>query len=82
MLGLQAGGRPVALRRTMDVGLRELRERKLLSQRELGEKADVSPTTIIHIEQGKIRAHPRTLRKIAEALGLQPEELAKELVGS
>jgi transcriptional regulator with XRE-family HTH domain len=58
------------------VGLREIRDRKLLSQRELADKAGISPTTIIHIEQGKIRPHPRTLRKLAEGLGMTPEELA------
>ena len=61
------------------MSLRQLREAKVLSQRELAEKSGVSPTTIINIETGKIRPHPSTLRKLAEALGVAPEELAGHL---
>jgi transcriptional regulator with XRE-family HTH domain len=62
-----------------DVGLREARLRKLLSQRELARRADVSLATITNIETGKIRPHPSTLRKLAEALDVDPEELAEHL---
>jgi transcriptional regulator with XRE-family HTH domain len=58
------------------VGIRELRQRKLLSQRELAEKAGVSETTIVKLELGATRPQPRTLRKIAEALGIGIEEMA------
>ena len=61
------------------MGLRELRRRKLLSQRELAQLAGVSPTTVINIEAGKIQPHPSTLRKLAEALGISPEEMAREM---
>lgn len=61
------------------VGLREERQRKLLSQRELAERAGVSATTIANIETGKIRPHPRTLRKLADALRVDPGELAEHL---
>jgi transcriptional regulator with XRE-family HTH domain len=59
--------------------LLELRRRKLLSQRELAARAGVARATINNIEQGKLRPHPRTLRKLAEALGVPPEELAEYL---
>jgi transcriptional regulator with XRE-family HTH domain len=61
------------------VGLRELREERVLSQRELAEQAGVSPKTILDIEQGRINPQPRTLRKIAEALGIEPGRLAEEI---
>ena len=62
------------------MGIRELRQRKLLSQRELAERAGVSETTIVKLELGATRPQPRTLRKIAEVLGLSPEEMADTLV--
>jgi transcriptional regulator with XRE-family HTH domain len=63
------------------VGVREIRQRKLLSQRELAEHAGVSETTIVKLELGATRPHPRTLRKIAAVLGISPEEMA-DLVGT
>lgn len=47
------------------------------TQGRLAEKSGVSPTTVSSIESGKIsRPHFGTLRKVAEALGIEPEELA------
>jgi transcriptional regulator with XRE-family HTH domain len=61
------------------MGLRELREARVLSQRDLAELAHVSPKTILDIEQNRIRPQPGTIRKIAAALGMEPAELAAEL---
>jgi transcriptional regulator with XRE-family HTH domain len=61
------------------VGLRELRLERLLSQRELADKAGVSPKTVLDIETGKIRPHPATLRKLATALDVQPAALSEHL---
>ena len=58
------------------MSIRELRQRKLLSQRELAQQAGVSETTIVKLELGVTRPHPRTLRKIADALGISAEEMA------
>ncbi len=55
--------------------LRELREERVLSLRELGERSGVSYNTIWRIEDGRQGAHPRTVRKLAEALGVPPSEL-------
>lgn len=57
--------------------IRGLRQRKLLSQRELAERAGVSETTIVKLELGATRPHPSTLRKIADALGISAEEMAE-----
>ena len=60
-----------------EVGLRELRRAKVLSQRELAIRANVSQKTIVDIETGKIRPHPSTLRKLAAALEVDVEALAE-----
>ena len=61
------------------VGLRELRRAKFLSQRDLAQRAGVSQKTIVDIETGKKRPHLSTLRKLAEALQVEPEALAEHL---
>jgi transcriptional regulator with XRE-family HTH domain len=60
------------------VRLRELRRERVLSLRELEEKSGVSYNTIWRIEDGRQGAHPRTIRKLAEALQVEPSELLKE----
>lgn len=46
--------------------------------RELQELSGVSHNTIWRIESGKQGAHPRTVRKLAKALGVEAEELLKK----
>lgn len=58
--------------------LRELRKDKVLSMRELEELAGVSYNTIWRLEAGRQGAHPKTIRKLAEALGVEPRELIRE----
>jgi transcriptional regulator with XRE-family HTH domain len=58
--------------------LRKLRDARILSLRELEELSGVSYNTIWFIEAGRRkRTHPRTIRKLALALGVQPTELLK-----
>jgi len=57
--------------------LRELRRQSVLSMRELEEASGVSYNTIWRLETGKTGAQPRTIRKIARALGVDPSELVK-----
>jgi transcriptional regulator with XRE-family HTH domain len=45
--------------------------------RELEELSGVSYNTIWRLETGKTGAQPRTIRKIAGALGVEPAELVK-----
>jgi transcriptional regulator with XRE-family HTH domain len=59
--------------------LRQLRESRLLSQRELAARAGVSLRTIVAIEAGRRRPHPATLRKLAEALAVPADVLAAYL---
>jgi transcriptional regulator with XRE-family HTH domain len=55
--------------------LRELRERQALSLRELSALAGVSYNAIWRIEVGRTGAKPRTVRRLANALGVEPFEL-------
>ena len=59
--------------------LRTLREAKFLSHRELAKNAGVSPTTVLNLEAGNVmEAQRRTIRKLAQALGVGPAELVGE----
>jgi len=55
--------------------LRELREERFLSHRELAQRAGVSPTTVLRIENNEGDTQRRTVRKLADALGVEPKEL-------
>jgi transcriptional regulator with XRE-family HTH domain len=57
--------------------LRELRRRRMLSLRELEQRSGVAFDNINKLENEKHRAQPRTLRRLAEALGVEPRELMK-----
>ena len=58
-----------------EIKLREWRERKALSQRDLARRAAVSQYSISKIETGQQKPRPSTLRRLAEALDLTPEAL-------
>ena len=55
--------------------LKELRQSRGLSQRDLGELARVSSGTVYRVENGLRGAYPGTVRKLATALGVAPEAL-------
>ena len=57
--------------------LRELRHKRVLTLQELEERSGVAYNTIWRLENGKTGAQPRTIRKLAVALGVEPEELVK-----
>ena len=57
--------------------LKQLREEKALSLRELAGIYDVPHNVIWRIESGRTGAQPRTIRKLAQALGVEPRELVK-----
>jgi transcriptional regulator with XRE-family HTH domain len=57
--------------------LKELRETRALSLRELANEAGVGHNTIYRIEHGQGNALPRTVRRLAKALGVEPHELMK-----
>ena len=59
----------------MNGNLKKLREQRVLSLTDLAQKSGVNRITIHRIENGKQKAMPRTLRKLAEALQVGVEEL-------
>ncbi len=58
--------------------VRTVRERAFLSKRELAERAGLDRNTIGRIEGGVTEVYPRTIRKIAEALAVDPASLTPE----
>ncbi len=61
--------------------LKELRRRRVLTMEELAERAGVGRNTIWRLEHGVMGAQPRTVRKLAKALGVEPEELIASILG-
>ena len=59
----------------MHIRLREVREAKLLTQVELAELARLSEATIVRIETGQHEPRISTVRRLAQALGVEPVEL-------
>ena len=55
--------------------VRRLRHARFLTQAELATKASVTPVTVARIEAGGYVPYVRTIRQLAEALGVQPAEL-------
>ena len=57
--------------------LRRLRAENALTLRALAEISGVSYDTINKLELGRRPAHASTIRKLADALGVEPRELMK-----
>ena len=61
-----------------DTKLRRLRRERAWSIRELAKRAGVSTETIYSLEHGlRGWAWPRMLRKLPDALGVEPKDLIK-----
>ncbi len=58
--------------------LRRLRREKALSQQDVERITGVAQATLSDLEGGKRGARASTLRKLAEALDVEPRELMKE----
>ena len=55
--------------------LKELREKSVLSQRDLAETSGIAHATICRIETGKQKPTFKTIRKLAKALGVKPGDI-------
>jgi predicted transcriptional regulator len=55
--------------------LRHVRQRLALSQHDLALRSDVTLSTISRLERGTVTARPSTIRKLAQALEVAPQEL-------
>ena len=58
--------------------LRRLRRERALSQQALERMTGIAQSTISNLEQGNRPARLATIRKLAEALGVEPKEFMKE----
>lgn len=56
--------------------LRRLRLERFLSQGELARRAGLHPVTLTRLEAGPTAPSTRSVRSLAEALGVEPRELA------
>ncbi len=59
----------------MRLRLREVRERRFLTQQELADLAGTTKANISRIETGLQRPRPSTLKRLAAALGVEPDAL-------
>ena len=57
--------------------VRQLRREHAWSQRDLARESGVSQDAIARLELGQREAQPRTVRRLAAALGVEPRELMK-----
>ncbi len=60
------------------MGLREVRIEKGLTQEELAERSGVHRDTIQKLETGQREARPATVKKLADALGVEEKKLTTE----
>jgi len=58
--------------------VRKLRIERFMSQADLSRVAGVSPAHLGRLERNEREPHLSTIRKIAEALGVDPTELVDE----
>ena len=55
--------------------LRELRERRFISQADLSAKTGIAESTINRLERGRQKPRLVTIRKLAKALGVEPGDV-------
>ena len=58
-------------------GLKGLRRRRAMSQRELAELAGTTQGSIWQLETGRRGAYPQTIKRLCRALGVAPEDLIR-----
>jgi len=64
---------------SMDNKLKQIRKRKYLSQEQLANLADVTEQTIVALEHNRQIPKYVTIHKLANALGVKPEDLNFEV---
>ena len=79
-MALMSGYYPDIMGKSININgkrLQELRVEQALSLRALAERSRVTYDTINKLELGRRPAHASTIRKLADALGVEPRELMK-----
>jgi transcriptional regulator with XRE-family HTH domain len=59
--------------------VKALREMRVMERRELAERSGISYSTICQIETDQRMARAHTVKRLADALGVPPEELIRRL---
>ncbi len=59
------------------VPLALLRRRRVLTQRQLAERAGITHATVVALEKGRGRPQATTMRKVAAALDVEPSDVAE-----
>lgn len=59
----------------MRLKLREVRERRFLTQQQLADLVGTTKANVSRLESGTQRPRPGTVLRLAEALGIAPEDL-------
>ena len=75
MMAGRSAGADEGGRLTVGERIKAVREGKVWGQAELARKAGISPNTLYRIEAGTHEPRPVTIRRLAEALGVDPTEL-------
>jgi transcriptional regulator with XRE-family HTH domain len=62
----------------MNGNLRQIRQTRVLSRKELACKSKVDESTIYRAERGQTKLRPSTVRKLAQALDVSPDQLISQ----
>jgi transcriptional regulator with XRE-family HTH domain len=62
----------------MNGNLQQIRRTRVLSRKELAQRSDVDESTIYRAERGQTKLRPSTVRKLAQALDVPPDQLISE----
>lgn len=69
-------GRRMEPQEALGEAVRQLREERGLTQRQLADAADINPTWVSHIESGRTNPAWGTVARLAGALGVPVSELS------
>lgn len=56
-------------------GLQELRKQRMMTQRDVSVRANITVTTLSRIENGKVKPSLATIHSLADVFGLSPQEM-------
>jgi transcriptional regulator with XRE-family HTH domain len=62
----------------MNGNLEQIRRTRVLSRKELAQRSEVDESTIYRAERGQTKLRPSTVRKLARALDVPPDQLISE----
>lgn len=62
----------------MNGNLKQIRQTRVLSRKELAQQSHVDESTIYRAERGQTKLRPSTVRKLAQALDVPPDQLISE----